>query len=59
MPETDIIIIAGGGGMKPGAIPWLKDAVSQKKYVRPGIPEKNIQVFSIEEFMTWANRTLQ
>lgn len=59
MPETDIIIIAGGGGMKPGAIPWLKDAVSQKKYVLPGMPEKNIQVFSIEEFMTWANRTLR
>jgi hypothetical protein len=59
MPETDIIIIAGGGGMKPGAIPWLKDAVSQKKYVLPGMPEKNIQVFSIDEFMTWANRTLR
>ncbi len=59
MPETDIIVIAGGGGMKPGAIPWLKEAVRQKKYVRPGMPEKNIQVFNIEEFMTWANKTLR
>lgn len=59
MPETDIIIIAGGGGMKPGAIPWLKDAVRQRKYVSSEMPRKNIQVFSIEEFMTWANKTLR
>lgn len=59
MPETDIIIIAGGGGMKPGAIPWLKDAVRQKKYVLPGMPEKNIQVLSIEEFLSWSNKTLR
>lgn len=59
MPERDIIIVAGGGGMKPGAIPWLKEAVSQKKYVQPDAHEKNIQVFSIEEFMAWANRTLK
>ena len=59
MPETDIIIIAGGGGMKPGAIPWLKEAVFKKKYVSPEMPQKNIQVFSIEEFMTWANKTLR
>lgn len=59
MPEMDIIIIAGGGGMKPGAIPWLKAAVSQKKYVLPGMPDKNIQVFSIEEFMAWANKMLR
>ena len=59
MPETDIIIIAGGGGMKPGAIPWLKDAVSQQKYVSSETPKKNIQVFSIEEFMTWANKKLR
>lgn len=59
MPETDIIIIAGGGGMKPGAIPWLKEAVDQKKYVRLGMPDKNIQVFSIDEFIGWANKTLR
>jgi len=59
MPETDIIIIAGGGGMKPGAIPWLKDAVGRSRYKLTGMPEKNIQVFSVEEFMTWANKTLR
>ncbi|MFK8186616.1 MAG: hypothetical protein AB8B99_24830 [Phormidesmis sp.] len=40
-------------------MPWLKDAVRQKKYVLPGMPEKNIQVFSIDEFLSWANRTLR
>ena len=59
MPETDIIIIAGGGGMRPGALPWLKEAVRQKRYRLPDAPEKNVQVFSIDEFLRWTNRTLR
>ncbi|MGF1535329.1 MAG: PD-(D/E)XK nuclease superfamily protein [Elainellaceae cyanobacterium] len=59
MPEDDIIVIAGGGGMKPGAIPWLRTAVAQGKYRSPGAARKNIQVFSLEEFLAWANRALR
>jgi hypothetical protein len=59
MPERDIIIIAGGGGMKPGAIPWLKEAVRQRTYVLPDMPEKNVQIFNIDEFLVWVNRTLR
>ncbi|MGB3614772.1 MAG: PD-(D/E)XK nuclease superfamily protein [Elainellaceae cyanobacterium] len=59
MPEQDIIIIAGGGGMKPGAIPWLRAAVKQGKYLAPDSPQKRIQIFSLEEFLAWANRTLR
>lgn len=59
MPEHDIIIIVGGGGMKPGAIPWLKAAVKQQKYLTESATRKNIQVFSLEEFLAWANRTLR
>lgn len=59
MPETDIIIIAGGGGMRSGALPWLKEAVRQKRYMLPDAPKKNVQVFSIDEFLQWANKTLR
>jgi hypothetical protein len=59
MPENDIIIVAGGGGMKEGAIPWLKRAVSEKLYVSESMPQKKIQVLSLDEFLRWANRTLK
>ena len=59
MPEPNIIIIAGGGGMKQGAIPWLKRVVLERRYLPVGAAEKNIQVFSIEEFLLWANQTFK
>ena len=59
MPEPNIIIIAGGGGMKEGAIPWLKKVVLERRYLPVGAIEKNIQVFSIEEFLLWANQTFK
>lgn len=59
MPEPNVIIIAGGGGMKKGAIPWLKRVVLGRSYFSEGIEEKNIQVFSLEEFILWANQTLK
>ena len=59
MPEPNIIIIAGGGGMKQGAIPWLKRVVLERRYLPIGAAQKNIQVFSIEEFLLWANQTFK
>lgn len=59
MPEQDIIIIAGGGGMKKGVIPWLKRVVLERRYLLIGAVEKNIQVFSLEEFLLWANQTFK
>lgn len=59
MPEPNIIIIAGGGGMKEGTIPWLKRVVLERRYLSVRAAEKNIQVFSIEEFLLWANQTLR
>ena len=59
MPENQIIIIAGGGGTKEGAIPWLKRAVSEKLYTTASTPQKQIEVFSLEEFLCWANRKLR
>lgn len=58
IPEKDRIIIAGGGGMKKGTIPWLKRVVQEKRYLPIDSDTKNIQVFTIEEFIIWANINL-
>jgi hypothetical protein len=57
MPENSIMILIDGAGWKTGAIQWLKDAVKQKKYTTEETKNKNIMVFSLTEFFTWANRT--
>jgi hypothetical protein len=59
MPEKNIIIIAGGGGMKKGAIPWLKRAVLERHYFPDDVEKKNINIFSLDEFIRWANQTLK
>lgn len=58
IPESDIIIVAGGGGMKKGAVPWLKSVVADGHFIRAGHRRKNVQVFTLEEFLKWANLTL-
>lgn len=57
MPENSIMILIDGAGWKAGAIKWLKDAVKQKKYTTEETKNKNIMVFSLTEFFTWANKT--
>lgn len=56
MPEEHIIIIIDGDGWKPGAKTWLEKAVSEKKYQKHVILSKNIVIFSLREFITWANK---
>jgi len=58
MPENEIIIVIDGGGMKPGALEWLLQAVEGQKYLGENAQQKSIQVFSISEFVSWANKTL-
>jgi hypothetical protein len=56
MPETNIIILYGGGKFRIGAIKWLKDAIATKKYFTNSTPpDKKIVAMSIEEFLTWVN----
>lgn len=56
MPERDIIIILGGGGAKAGAITWLRNTSILSKYTTE---TKNIHVFTIDQFIRWANNTLR
>lgn len=57
MPENSIMILIDGSGWKTGAIKWLKDAVKQKKYTTEENKNKDILVFSLTDFFTWANKT--
>jgi len=41
-------VIADGGGQRPGALYWLRDQVGGNL----------MGVFSLAEFMAWANRNL-
>ncbi|HMP41785.1 MAG TPA: hypothetical protein PKA05_15505 [Roseiflexaceae bacterium] len=42
------IVIADGGGQRPGALQWLRDQAS----------DNVLGVFSLAEFLAWANRNL-
>ena len=57
MPEKSILILIDGSGWKPGAIQWLRDAVNHKKYTTAENRDKQIYVFNLTQFFTWANRT--
>ncbi|MFV0392326.1 MAG: PD-(D/E)XK nuclease superfamily protein [Paludibacteraceae bacterium] len=57
MPEKSIMIFIDGAGWKRGAIKWLKDTVKEKKYTTEANKDKNILVFSLTDFFTWANKT--
>ncbi|GHV10802.1 4-diphosphocytidyl-2C-methyl-D-erythritol kinase [Bacteroidia bacterium] len=57
MPEKSIMILIDGAGWKSGAIQWLKDAVMQKKYTTTDNRDREIFVFSLADFFTWANKT--
>ena len=57
MPEDTIMILIDGNGWKTGAIKWLKGAVNQKKYTSEENKHKEILVFSLADFFTWANKT--
>jgi hypothetical protein len=59
MPENHIIIIIDGQGWKEGAISWLRNAVSQKKYTNERNRDKLIEVMDLKDFITWANRTFK
>jgi len=59
MPESHIIIVIDGEGWKKGAVEWLKTAVAKKKYMTVKNADKMIQVFNLQEFITWANRTFR
>ncbi len=58
MPEQNIILIVDGQGARPGAVKWLRRAAREKLYQDARQP-KTIQVFSMAEFVIWANKTLR
>ncbi|AFH50142.1 Site-specific DNA methylase [Ignavibacterium album JCM 16511] len=57
MPEGKILILIDGKGWKEGAIKWLKESVEQKRYTKEDSKKKDILVFNLTDFFTWANKT--
>jgi|SaaInlStandDraft_6_1057023.scaffolds.fasta_scaffold55625_2 hypothetical protein len=58
MPEDNIMIVIDGNGFKKGAVEWLKEAASERKFL-PSDSTKKIQVFTLTEFLVWANHTFR
>ena len=59
MPENQIIIILDGDGFKKGSKIWLENAVKNNKYCFAHDKKKIIEVFSLSEFIVWANKILR
>lgn len=59
MTEDEIIILYGGNGFKVGAIQWLKDSVSKRRYISDPNHSRKINVMNVEEFMAWANKVFR
>lgn len=57
MPEAHIVLLVDGGGAKSGAVNWLKQAVADRRYQSP-TTKKQIMVWTLSDFLAWANRTL-
>lgn len=55
IPEDHVIIILGGDGSRDGAKEWLRQAAKERRYISSEKPQKKIEVFTLTEFMAWAN----
>ena len=58
MPEPDIAMRVDGGGAKAGAVARLRRVAAERRYLPPDVP-KRIQVFTLAEFIAWANKTFR
>ena len=59
MPEDHIIVVVDGGGAKPAAVTWLKQAATTRHLIPADKAGKRIDVHTLSEFMIWANRALR
>ncbi|MHB9291449.1 hypothetical protein Holit_00525 [Hollandina sp. SP2] len=59
MPEKELVIIVDGNGARSGAVSWLKNAAKYKKYTSGVNEDKEVRVFSLTEFIQWANNTFR
>lgn len=58
MPEPTVFILVDGGGAKAGAVRWLQDAATSRRYTPFGT-HKDIQVMDLTTFVAWAHRTFR
>ncbi len=54
--EDEVIILIDGPGFREGALNWLREAASERRYIPDSMPRKNISIMSVTEFMVWTNK---
>ena len=59
VPENDVIILIDGKGFRDGAVNWLVNSASEKKFITRDKINKNIRVMNTIEFLTWCNETFK
>ncbi len=59
MPEDLVVIVLDGGGAKPAAVAWLKNAATTRHLIPEDKPEKKVLVFTLGEFIAWGNRVVR
>lgn len=59
MPEEHVIIIIDGGGASVGSVAWLLTAIKNKKYYDSALPNKHVEMMTLAQFISWANRTFR
>jgi len=57
IPENEIIVVIEETGMKQGAVPWLKNAVTEKRYTDQHNRNKQIRIMNWVEFKEWVEST--
>jgi hypothetical protein len=59
MEEPLVIVVVDGGGAKPQALAWLKQAAKRRDFIPNENTEKAVEVLSLAEFTAWGNRRLR
>lgn len=59
MEEDDVIILIDGAGFRAEALQWLRRVASERRYIPPTRPSKQVRVYGTTEFLTWCNNTFR
>lgn len=58
MPEPLVLLVIDGGGAKPAAVQWLRETAQARRFLAADAV-KTIRVFTLAEFVAWANSTFR
>ncbi|MDW9176982.1 PD-(D/E)XK nuclease superfamily protein [Legionella pneumophila] len=59
MTEPQVIILLDGGGAKPGAVEWLRNACDQFNEREVNLSKRRVDLMNMTEFVQWVNGTFK